>query len=543
VYESFANVEQLAFGGSGMTGLSSDSRLYDALWDDADKLEKALTTGEGIVTAGTTGGAALREQWLHGQLELVSFEQDDAELMRRIPKKTVKNVALEWSLQTQYGGPGDGSVAETGTDGAFGVSASDDNYQRRVRKIKYMASQRIISIASKYVQNVEDPETAAERGGTLEIIGKANLQCYFGDSLTAAPQMDGIVRQIKDWVTDYPQDAEIMVDCGGVVIDKVVLETGSIIGKSHYARPKLLIQSSIAYGDTQISLFPSARYGEGDEGVFGVDKRKFRSPIGAIELMDDAMLRPNQPLVVDGVGVDGKPRTATPDTGSLPWVATPWTTCAGTTAGTGNYWETATINTSAAAVTKPAVPTPLGNNNASNRLAVNTYYYAVSIVYQGKESLAWVYGAAAVDSVTSATGVSVTSTNKLVSMSFDYTQITGLGSTYPRNQVKLRVYRCDTTAPVTMKDFNFLVEVGFHTATANPTAYDNGFLMPGLDNAFQITEKKNGQDGWFLAQLLPMLRRDLPHLAMADQFVILAFLAPILWVPRHHIWYRNVGRS
>lgn len=73
--------------------------------------------------------------------------------------------------------------------------------------------------------------------------------------------------------------------------------------------------------------------------------------------------------------------------------------------------------------------------------------------------------------------------------------------------------------------------------------YDNGMYIPGTDNAFLITEKRNGTNGWFMAELLPLMRCiGLPSLPMADPLVMLWFACPILLVPRHHVWIRNIGR-
>ena len=79
---------------------------------------------------------------------------------------------------------------------------------------------------------------------------------------------------------------------------------------------------------------------------------------------------------------------------------------------------------------------------------------------------------------------------------------------------------------------------------ANTVLYDNGMYMPNTDNGFLITTKKNGANGWFLAQLLPLMRRKgLPSFVMGDVLAMLMFVAPVLLVPRHHVWIRNIGRA
>lgn len=532
------NVAGFEFGDSSYNVFAEEARRQKAMF------MKSLTTGEGIVASGATGGQALRLQFMHGMLEKQSFEQDDAMAMKVIPKKDVTSTAIEWTTQGQYGGPGDGFVPETGSDGNFGLSGSDTNYKRRVRNVKFLAAKRLISLAAQLVRNVTEPEATEEESATLEIIGKANLAVYFGDSYKSNTQFDGLIRQITDWVTEFPQDQVILWDAQGQPIDADLLEKIAVACRTRFGRPSMMLMSALAYGDTQSLLFPRERYGGGALGEFGVDKRTFRATTGPVKLVDDPTLRPNQPLVVDGTGMDGKPRTGAGDTGSVGWNANPWSACSAGAAGSGNFWQNVTTNDLAAAISAPR--TPSGEGNQKNALAAGTYYYAASVVYQGLESLAWVFGAAAADTVTGATAVTVTA-GQIVTCTFDYTKITGLGSTYPRNRVKVRVYRYGgpgAAAPTALSDFDFLFEVGWPTGgTANTSGFDNGFNIPGTDNAFLITEKKGRADGWFWAQLLPMMRRPLPHLEMGDPVAMLCFGCPILWVPRHHIHVRNVGRA
>lgn len=523
---------------------SNEMQTYRMLQNESiEEIRKALTTGDGIVPAGATGGTALRVQFLHGGLERVSFEQDDAKAMKLLPKPKVGSTAIEWTTQNQYGGPGDGFVPETGSDGAFNVTASDDAYRRMVRNVRYLATKREVGIVAQEVRNIEDPMTASEEGATLELVGKANLGVYFGDSLKSVTQYDGLIRQIQDWVTDYPQDVDIMIDAGGQPIDSEMIEAFLTTNKMKFGNGQLLLQSSIGYGDTQSLLFPNLRGDLGSQGIFGVDKRQFRGPYGTIRLEDDPMLRPNQPLVVEGTGLTGKPRTGSGDAGSIGWASTPWSACAAASAGTVDYWRNVTLNTATSAIAAPALPVSTGNNNASKRNPAGDYYYAASVVFNGLESLPWVFGAASADTVASATAVTITS-QQIVSMTLLASAITGLGSTYPRNRVKVRIYRYGgpgVSAPTSTQQFDFLFETGWPTS-GNTAAHDNGFNIPGSDNAFLITEKKGKAVGWYWAQLLELMKRPLPNLMLADQFGLLMFGCPILPVPRHHIWIRNIGR-
>jgi len=534
------------FSYSGIMNMSDYALAKEAVLASYD-IHKAMTTGSGIVQPGTTGGMALRMQYLHGVLEKVSFEQDDAKFMKRVVKKPVYEPTFEWTVFNQYGGPGDGFVAETGTDGAFGVSGTDDNFTRLVAQVKYMAAVRTISLPIQEARNIEDAMKVAEQGATLELIGKANLACYFGDSKKSITQFDGITRQMLDWVSLYNQDQDILYDAGGQPISEDLLQEVAKICRQKYGQPQLLMQSAQGFADTQRLLFPKERTQLGTtNGTSGVVVNRFASAFGNIELDFDIMLRPNQPLAPDGMAVSGLPRTtATADSGCLTWNATPWTTAPAAVApGTGNWWVPANLNSDAAAMTTaPALPS--GPGNQACRLPVGgTYFYAIStVVAPGLESPAWVYGASSAGVVTGATGITTSAANPIVQIVLNLSNnpIPGYGSTVPVNGIKYRLYRCDNATPTSMNSFNFLMEFG-SPASGNPTAYDNGMYIPGSDNAFLFTEKKNGADGYMFAQLLPLMRRPLPNLMMGNPLGILLFGCPVLLVRRHHVYIRNIGR-
>ena len=168
------------------------------------------------------------------------------------------------------------------------------------------------------------------------------------------------------------------------------------------------------------------------------------------------------------------------------------------------------------------------------------------MVYHGKESLTWfsATGATAVDTLPTSGGATVTA-GQTVALVLDPAAITSL-SNYNLNQLKFRIYRygyAGAAAPTSRKDFSFLAEIGM-PASSTSKYVDNGFSIPGSDTAFHITESKNGAKAWFMAQLLPLMRREgLPEYVMGSPLALLWFAAPILLVPRHHIVIRNIGRA
>ncbi len=550
--------------GFNNTGWSMQHGEYQGLLRSAmreqELLKKALTTGTGVVQPGATGGQTLRRQFLFNLLEATSFQQSDAILMKLCPKEKAWSTFLEWTTQDQYGQGGDGFVDETGSDGLFGVDYADDNYSRQTENVKFMAEGRQVGLVAQEVNNIQDPFKTSKVSLTRSLIGKANTAGYFADALTVNSQFNGIAAQLRSWADTNTFDYGIMYDCGGRPLDKYLLEDICVQNRNRFGRGDLLLMSTIAFGDSTTLIWPEMRQREGEGGAMGGQFRTFNGPNGPVKIADDPMLRAGRPLRVDGPGSDARPRTtASADTGSLAWAGNPWVAASGANGtqvvapGTGNFWTNFTKNTDSGPAAVPALPSgsgdPNGGNN-DNRLAAGSYYYGVSIVYKGKESALYIYGAgtqaANVISGTP-TAVAVTAGN-VAQLEFDTTtpQVTGLGTTYPRVNVKFRVYRAGgpgAAAPTRVSDFKYLCDCGTPTS-GNARCFDNGFNMPGTDNAFLITTSKNGVKGWAYMQLLPLMQRmGLPALPLADPLVLLWFATILLRVRRHHVHIRNVGRT
>lgn len=557
------NIMESGFYNSGMSGMGAEyQNLLQAARNFENNLSKAYTTGESIVlptnsSTADTGARNLRMQFLRDALEQVSFDQEDAKMMKRISKPRASSNTYEWSALKQYGGAGDGFTPETGTDGAFNVSSTDDVFARMLRQIKYLAAVREIGVVSQLVNNVKDPETVAEQAATLELVGKCNLALYFGDSKKSAPQFDGFERQLIDWITPTSaggygntEDQDILFDAGGAPIDMDMIVEIAKTCAIKFGDPGLLMMSAQAYMDAQRVLYPFQRTDMGSSAnAVGLDRNKAITPFGNIELDFDKMLRANRPLVADGPGVTGKPKT-TADSGALAlatdalgnaqaFSATP-ASCVGVaagSAGTGSWWLNGATNGGNVS-TSPAVPSGVGNQG--NRLAAGSYYYAVSAVLDGKESLPHYFDTGAGAGSLAAADATAVTAGQIVSVAIDNTKVTGItSSNYTR--IKFRIYRA--TAANSVNDFDLVAEIGCTGDTGLSVYYDNGKDMPGKDTAYLFTKKKNGVDAFMLLQLLPIIKRTgLPAKVLSDPLALLLFCAPILLVPRHHIQIRNIGR-
>ena len=300
-YNSHSHQFQILKSMADSTDILSKSTGYQA--------SEGIIGGYGYGTEGLNVGNVsntapdaqnLRVQFLHGVLEQVSFEQDDAMLMKLIPKEKVYSNTFEWTQFQQYGGAGDGFTVEAGFDsanttgpggGLFGVNQSDDNFIRQVLQVKYMVATRTISLPETLVRIIANPESTAVKGATLELISKANLSAYFGDSKMAISQFNGLIRQIMDYlINNNSNDYSILYDAGGNPIDKYLLEDIAMVNRNKFGKGDLLLLSTQAFGDAQKSLFPNARYNEGSQDQsFGSLRKDYLSIMGNIKLEYDPM--------------------------------------------------------------------------------------------------------------------------------------------------------------------------------------------------------------------------------------------------------------
>lgn len=522
-----------------------------------ETVRKALTTGTGVVQQGDTGGRALRYQFLIGEIESSTASQDDAVGIKRIPIKNATSSTIEWSTRESFDSGGNGFVDETGSDGNFGVNFYDNNFLRQTETIALMAEGRSTGIFAEHVHNITDPEIEQRRGAELSLIHKANRALYWGSRALTSNSFNGILAQIENWLDDNTSDMGIMYDCGGSPLTQYVLQSALPENINRYGKLSLILTDTYTYADSSSLLFPVQRSDVGSSGKYGGQRDMFMGPAGEVKIQFDPGLRPSRPLRISGPGSNGEPRlnvATSYDAGALAFgSSTPWVAASSTNGtqainpGSGSFHRNYTRSTDSAPPAVPNVPNSsliLNGGNNSNRLAAGTYYYGVSMVFQGQESPLYIYGAGVqtADTISGTpTGIAVTA-GQIVQMDFDPTTVTGLGSTYPLRNVSWRIYRYDgPSAPTNVSQFKFLMEAGTPT-TGVVRAWDNGTWIPGTSVAFGITTMKQNKVGWALYQLLPLIKRDLPNLALADPEVLLWFITPLLRVRRHHIVFRNIGR-
>jgi hypothetical protein len=510
-----------------------------------DFVQKAYITGQDIVTPTNDGDAsALRPQFLMNNLVNTLYGMDLAITMKKIPVTKVSGPLVEFSRIDMIGGAGDTFVGETG-DGSFGVSNGEDAWSRHTRTVKYLATQRQVGDIAAHTNNLEDLKKLSRENATLELIRNANIALFWGHSGLNSLQYDGIEKQIMDYVLDS-NDGEILVDMNNTTIGIEEIKVGAAISARRFGNPSVLIQSINAHHATEQTVWQQLR---GDlrsgNGTWSNSVDKVETHVGPIKLRTDIMLRENRPGQFNGPAALGLPNL-TADTGAWNFAVTPFDAAAlnfgARAAGSGYYYDNRTLSTQSAAPAVPAVPTATGQNNASNRNAAGTYYYALEAVYKGKRSVAWVYGAASAGTFAGPTGITITA-GQIVQINLK-AAATAFGASYVAaelNKVSFRLYRTAALAsvPTAWNQFGLLDCFSYQSATVG-VYYDNGFKIPGTGTGFLLTEKRDGRNSVVFAEFRDMTEKLLAPLALASQFVVTLFGTPIVFFGGHHVLYYNV---
>lgn len=514
---------------------------------EGNDIAKAFTRGDGIVQTGDEGGRTLAVQYLRNLLQSTTFGMNNAVLMQRISKEQVYSVAHEYSQINRYGGPGHGYIPETGQDNAFGLVGEDATFKRQIANLRIQAAYTLIGIIASQQRNIQDPRATLKKALTRQIIMRETLGAYFGDNFVNALQPDGFIAMIRNWVDSDVGggDYGIMFDAGGRVLDADLLNEAISYCSEKFGSPSVLFQSKRGEYDTERALFPNMRGEFGSSGTFGGDHSVYKGADGEIKRIGDAFLRRGDALAVDGPGATGLPRTVA-DANAPGFNTTPYGAAvpAAIAAGAGSFWNFFTKNTESVGLT--TVPaTPSGDNN-TNRLAAGIYYYAVAPVYDNREGLWWIYGEAAANTFTGGqTGIAPTA-GQVNRITIDGTTpcIVGLGTGFDRNRMAWRIYRAGgpgMPVPTSINDYKYVGTTGT-PRSGNPIFYDNGFRIPGSDNAFLITENKDGMKCWDHLELTPLMERNLADfIPMARPLMLLHVACPVFYAPAFNIHFRNVG--
>lgn len=225
---------------------------------DLDALQKALSAGYGTDMSTLTGGAALRIQSLDTTMQATIQENPDFKLFNRLPKPKAGATVDEWTEMNSVGGFLGGTTnTETGN-----IAAATGSYNRRVGLVKYLMTQRQVSLVQTLQNAIADSEATEYTNGALQLLTDAEYLSFEGDSSVIPTEFDGIYAQMVHGVAAGIVDGGNIIDARGGAMTSVALinkAAAKIAGFGNFGRPTDLFCSLLAQADFDTGLAPAFR--------------------------------------------------------------------------------------------------------------------------------------------------------------------------------------------------------------------------------------------------------------------------------------------
>jgi hypothetical protein len=167
----------LDFNGFGIGSGQDVQELNKALEGAASLGLQAGVSTAGIVTDGTTGGAALRVQSLDSSLKVITFTDKHINFWKDIPKTPAYSTAEEYNQLTSYGMQTGGFV----TEGELPYSTTSD-YLRKVALVKYVGTTRSVSHPMTLVRTMVPDVIAQENSnGIMWMLRQIENALFWGN--------------------------------------------------------------------------------------------------------------------------------------------------------------------------------------------------------------------------------------------------------------------------------------------------------------------------------------------------------------------------
>ncbi|AKG36094.1 hypothetical protein [Paenibacillus durus] len=448
---------------------------------DLEALVKAMGTG----TPGEAYGngiygdmSAIRPQSLETTLRIVTAKEEHLSLWRNIPKKGAASTVEEFNVLDSYGNDGDPFIVEGGRP-----VERNSNYIRQAGLVKFMGVTRGTTLPAQIVNTVGvgDAVAAETRNGTMWLLQQVNKNLYFGDSSKNPLAIDGVLAQVKKFVSGKPYATQHIIDMRGNPLSEEILEDAATIISDNYggALLQLYLTNQVHKDFSKLFIGPTGRQRIVDIGSnvrMGQPVRGYAANAANIDFIADRFLKP-----------DGAPKQVSQKDSP----ATPAT---------------------AAAVAKA---------DSASKLEAGTYFYFVSSKGTSGESSPVGTGAVAV-----AAGQTVEITIPRV-LNGD-----------PNLQAKsYKVYRGYYSDPQLAE---FMTEFTDAGAGANQVLVDNGEDIPGTEYCFLIDN--DGDDVLAFKKLADLMRVPLGLVDTTSKFMILLFGMLQVYNPRRIVIFKNVGK-
>jgi hypothetical protein len=484
------------------------TRLNDALQKNSQVGYQALD-GSGNDLRGPL--SPIMPQSIEGTLASAAHTMRDLALWPMLPKVQATNTIHEYAVIDSHGEDLDPFISEGGGDSSFGSSTSQ--YSRKSVKIKYMAEKRAISDVSTLVgivgQNADALALETERG-TMSLLRKMEVQCFYGDEDVNDLAFDGVMKQIeRDGDTDrnpyqfgkgFSQNQE---DLEGVALtgSKLHEVLGELYSAPRFGAPDAIFMSPRQYSKLIADSAQNGRHdsmvlvNQGDQGVhtLGAGPRiHIMGPMGPVPVVAAPFIsRRLKPPTVASAGNDMAQAVI----------------------------ASAVVRTEAQFLGDDAVN---GTENGWGAVGVGDHqgdfrYVFVPVSKKG-------YGAPVVSAALT-----------VHSDAIPKIQLNALN-----NCKYVRVYRAKigaaATAAQVLKAAELIGEIKA-SEILGADWFDAGFERQGCDSVLISQMDQNTIE---FARLLDFIRRPLAEVGAAKQFLLMLFGAPSVKVPRKNFVLRNV---
>lgn len=266
-------------------------------------------------------------QSIEGTLASATHTMRDLVLFPMLPKVQVSNTVHEYAVIKEHGLDLDPFIAEGGgASSDFGSTAS--SYERKSVKIKYMAERRQISDVSTLVGIIgPNPNALAEETerGTMSLLRKVEVECFYGDEDVKAKGFDGIIKQIErtDDARDFAQFggrpfSQNQEDLAGASLSAVKLH--DILGELHsaprFGKPDAIFVDPKQYSKLIADSAANGRHdamllvNQGDQGVvtLGAGPRiHVMGPMGPVPVVAAPFLNRQLPAPTAAAGSSSRP--------------------------------------------------------------------------------------------------------------------------------------------------------------------------------------------------------------------------------------------
>jgi hypothetical protein len=487
----------------GFVGLADypvGSAVHDMMSGDTmATLQKALTTESGIVTAGLQGGQTFRVQSLEQTLKLATEKSEkQLPLWSSLKKDPAMSTVLEFTRQDNWGDEQSLFVDEIGSN----LAQQEATYTRLAAMVKFMAIKKEVSHASTLVQSIVDPMAQKAHEGTMQLLRAVERALAYGDSgygsaATAHNTMefDGFLKQIAD--VAYPSgvastlNSDIVIDWAGNPPTEDMLENAGKVIDDHVGELTKIVFANAGKRDLTRAMFPYQRVNQpiaNPDGTYGTPLNNYVGSWSEMVVQASRYLTPKRPRAV-----------------------------ASAFGGSG---------------TTPLAPaaTGIAAADSASALEAKPYYYWVSELYNGRESLPYLPSGVTGVAVTPAVGEKVTLT------------ITWNTATYTTG-LYANVYRS------TVNDWRTATLIGqvCYSGATNPFVDRNG-VDHNLDGYGSYRDNCTDAIGFTwdpevvtARQLAPLMKMDLAQTTIVLPFLVLLYMVPILFVPTKCVHIKNIG--